>query len=284
MRTVLEALEKSHNILLENNIQTAKIDSEIILAEILKINRINLVTRQSLVLNNSQESLFDLLIKRRKKNEPVAYIINKKDFWNETYFVDKRVLIPRPETEILIDMVIKEIKNKSKILQIIDIGCGSGCLLISCLQEFKKSSGLGLDISAGALEVAKINIDTYKLNTRAKLFKKSIFSFSTQKKFDLILSNPPYLSLAEYNSLNIGVKKFEPKKALKGGHDGILFYKRIIAFASSSLKKNGLLALELGDHQFVKIKEILTGKSFGIISKYQLINGETRCVLASKIG
>jgi release factor glutamine methyltransferase len=284
MMTVLEALAKSYSTLLKKNIKTAKIDSEIILAEILKTNRINLVTKQSLVLNDMQESMLDLSIERRKKSEPVAYILNKKDFWNETYFVDKRVLIPRPETEILIDMVMKKIKNKSKILQIIDIGCGSGCLLISCLQEFKKSLGLGLDISAGALEVAKMNIATYKLNARAKLFKKNIFAFSTQKKFDLILSNPPYLSLTEYNGLDIGVKKFEPKKALKGGHDGILFYKKIIAFASSSLKKNGLLALELGDEQFVKIKEILTDRSFRIVDKYQLINGETRCVLANKIG
>ena len=264
MTTVLEALAKSYNTLLKKNIKTAKIDSEMILAEILKTSRINLVTKQSLVLNDSQESLFDLFIKRRRKSEPVAYILNKKDFWNETYFVDKRVLIPRPETEILIDMLIKKIKNKSKILQIIDIGCGSGCLLISCLQEFKKSLGLGLDISACALEVAKMNIDTYKLNARAKLLKKNIFSFSTQKKFDLILSNPPYLSLVEYNSLDIGVKKFEPKKALKGGHDGILFYKKIIAFAEINLKTKGVLALELGDGQFVKIKEILTDKSFRI--------------------
>ena len=284
MTTVLEALKKNCKNLLNINIKTAKIDSEIILASVLKTDRINLSTQHNLILNKSQELLMSQLMERRKNKEPVAYILNKKDFWNETYFVDKRVLIPRPETEILIDMLIKKIKNKSKILQIIDIGCGSGCLLISCLQEFKKSLGLGLDISAGALEVAKMNIDTYKLNARAKLLKKNIFSFSTQKKFDLILSNPPYLSLVEYNSLDIGVKKFEPKKALKGGHDGILFYKKIIAFASSSLKENGLLALELGDGQFVKIKEILTDKSFRIIDKYQLINGETRCVLASKIG
>ena len=150
-------------------------------------------------------------------------------------------------------MLIKKIKNKSKILHIIDIGCGSGCLLISCLKEFKKSLGLGLDISLGALEVAKINIDTYKLNARVKLLKKNIFSFFTEKKFDLILSNPPYLSSAEFSSLDIEVKKFEPKEALKGGHNGILFYQKIITFASLSLKLNGLLALELGDQQFKKM-------------------------------
>ena len=224
------------------------------------------------------------LIERRKNKEPVAYILNKKDFWNETYFVDQRALIPRPETEILIEMVLKKIKDKSKVLQLLDIGCGSGCLLISCLRELKKSIGIGLDISSDALAVSKINVKNYKLNKRVELHKESIFNFLTLKKFDLILSNPPYLSSAEYDNLEIDVKNFEPKTALKGGHDGTSHYKKIITFASMSLKKNGLLALELGDQQFFKIKEMLAENSFRVLDKYRLINGEIRCILASKIG
>ena len=224
------------------------------------------------------------LMERRKNKEPVAYILNKRDFWNETYFVDKRVLIPRPETEILIEMVLKKIKDKSKVLQLLDIGCGSGCLLISCLRELTKSIGIGLDISADALAVTKINVKNYKLNKRVELHKESIFNFLTLKKFDVILSNPPYLSSAEYDNLEIDVKNFEPETALKGGHDGTSHYKKIITFASMSLKKNGLLALELGDQQFFKIKEMLAENSFRVIDKYRLINGEIRCILASKIG
>ena len=224
------------------------------------------------------------LMERRKNKEPVAYILNKKDFWNETYFVDQRVLIPRPETEILIEMVLKKIKDKSKVLQLLDIGCGSGCLLISCLRELKKSIGIGLDISSDALAVTKINVKNYKLNKRVELHKESIFNFLTLKKFDIILSNPPYLSSAEYDNLEIDVKNFEPKTALKGGHDGTSHYKKIITFASMSLKKNGLLALELGDQQFFKIKEMLAENSFRVLDKYRLINGEIRCILASKIG
>ena len=224
------------------------------------------------------------LMERRKNKEPVAYILNKKDFWNETYFVDQRVLIPRPETEILIEMVLKKIKDKSKVLQLLDIGCGSGCLLISCLRELTKSIGIGLDISSDALAVTKINVKNYKLNKRVELHKESIFNFLALKKFDLILSNPPYLSSAEYDNLEIDVKNFEPETALKGGHDGTSHYKKIITFASMSLKKNGLLALELGDQQFFKIKEMLAENSFRVIDKYRLINGEIRCILASKIG
>ena len=282
MGTVLEALTKNYQDLLNHNIQTAKIDAEVILADVLKISRVNLITKQNTVLNQGQEDLFAKFIKRRKQQEPVAYILNKKEFWNENYYVDKRVLIPRPETEILIEMLLKKVKDKSKVFQILDLGCGSGCLLISCLKEFNKSLGLGIDISSLALEVAKKNIQTHKINSRAKLLKLDLFKLDIKKKFDFILSNPPYLTSSEYRNLSKDVKDYEPKQALVGGFDGILYYKKIISFSKSSLKKNGFLALEIGDGQYKEIKKLLTNHSFRILDKYQLIDGEIRCILASK--
>ena len=283
MVTVLEALTKNYKDLLNHNIKTAKIDTEVILADVLKISRVNLITKQNTSLNQEQEDLFAKLIKRRKQQEPVAYILNKKEFWNESYYVDKRVLIPRPETEILIEMLLKKVKDKSKAFQILDLGCGSGCLLISCLKEFNKSLGLGIDISSLALEVAKKNIQTHKINGRAKLLKLDLFKLDIKKKFDFILSNPPYLTSSEYRNLSKDVKDYEPKQALVGGFDGILYYKKIISFSKSSLKKNGFLALEIGDGQYKEIKKLLTNHSFRVLDKYQLIDGEIRCILASKI-
>ncbi len=283
MGTVLEALTKNYQDLLNHNIQTAKIDTEVILADVLKISRVNLITKQNTVLNQGQEDLFAKFIKRRKQQEPVAYILNKKEFWNENYYVDKRVLIPRPETEILIEMLLKKVKDKSKVFQILDLGCGSGCLLISCLKEFNKSLGLGIDISSLALEVAKKNIQSHKINSRAKLLKLDLFKLDIKKKFDFILSNPPYLTSSEYRNLSKDVKDYEPKQALVGGFDGILYYKKIISFSKSSLKKNGFLALEIGDGQYKEIKKLLTNHSFRVLDKYQLIDGEIRCILASKI-
>ena len=283
MVTVLEALTKNYKDLLNHNIKTAKIDTEVILADVLKISRVNLITKQNTSLNQEQEDLFAKLIKRRKQQEPVAYILNKKEFWNESYYVDKRVLIPRPETEILIEMLLKKVKDKSKVFQILDLGCGSGCLLISCLKEFNKSLGLGIDISSLALEVAKKNIQTHKINSRAKLLKLDLFKLDIKKKFDFILSNPPYLTSSEYRNLSKDVKDYEPKQALVGGFDGILYYKKIISFSKSSLKKNGFLALEIGDGQYKEIKKLLTNHSFRVLDKYQLIDGEIRCILASKI-
>ena len=161
MNTVQQILQKNYKDLLNHNIQTAKIDSEVILANILNTTRINLITKQDVTLNKEQENLFNKLVERRKQKEPVAYILNKKEFWNENYFVDKRVLIPRPETEILIELLLNKTKDKNKAYKVLDLGCGSGCLLISFLKEMHKSQGVGVDISRNALEVAKKNISFF---------------------------------------------------------------------------------------------------------------------------
>ena len=283
MNTVQEILQKNYKDLLNHNIQTAKIDSEVILANILNTNRINLITKQDVTLNKEQEDLFSKLVERRKQKEPVAYILNKKEFWNENYFVDKRVLIPRPETEILIELLLKKIKDKNKAYKVLDLGCGSGCLLISFLKEMRKSQGMGVDISSNALEVAKKNIELHNLNNRAKLMRLDLLTLHTKDKFDIIFSNPPYLSSSDYAKLSEDVKNFEPKQALVGGFNGVLYYKKIIALAQSALKKNGYLALELGDRQYRTISKLLQDHSFRILDKYQLINNEIRCILAAKM-
>ena len=283
MNTVQEILQKNYKDLLNHNIQTAKIDSEVILANILNTTRINLITKQDVTLNKEQEDLFSKLVERRKQKEPVAYILNKKEFWNENYFVDKRVLIPRPETEILIELLLKKIKDKNKAYKVLDLGCGSGCLLISFLKEMQKSQGIGVDISSNALEVAKKNIELHNLNNRAKLMRLDLLTLHTKDKFDIIFSNPPYLSSTDYAKLSEDVKNFEPKQALVGGFNGVLYYKKIIALAQSALKKNGYLALELGDRQYRTISKLLQDHSFRILDKYQLINNEIRCILAAKM-
>ena len=283
MNTVQEILQKNYKDLLNHNIQTAKIDSEVILANILNTTRINLITKQNVTLNKKQEDLFSKLVERRKQKEPVAYILNKKEFWNENYFVDKRVLIPRPETEILIELLLKKIKDKNKAYKVLDLGCGSGCLLISFLKEMHKSQGMGVDISSNALEVAKKNIELHNLNNRAKLMRLDLLTLHTKDKFDIIFSNPPYLSSSDYAKLSDDVKNFEPKQALVGGFNGVLYYKKIIALAQSALKKNGYLALELGDRQYRTISKLLQDHSFRILDKYQLINNEIRCILAAKM-
>ena len=283
MTTIIEVLHQSYNELFNHNIKTAKIDSELILANLLKVSRIDLITKQNLNLSKDQIDLYNNLIERRKKKEPVAYIFNKREFWNENYYVDKRVLIPRPETEIIIEMLLKKIINKLKTLQILDIGCGSGCLLISCLKEFSKSKGTGVDICSSAIEVANINIKQNQLNSRARLIKKDLFKLNLKNKFDIIISNPPYLTNSSYAKLDSDIKFYEPKRALVAGVDGLKFYEKIISIASTNLKKNGFLGLEIGDGHYIQIKKLLLANSLKIIDGFKLINGEIRCILATKI-
>ena len=283
MTQVQEIISKATTELKKRNIQSARLDAEILLSTVLQSNRLDLILKKNHNINLGQEQLFNQLLDKRKKNEPIAYIIKNKSFWNEDYYIASGALIPRPETEILIEMICKQINNGQKSLNILDIGCGSGCLLISLLRQFPKSRGIGIDISKEALNICKKNINKYKLNYRTKIIQGDIGKVRVVNKFDVIVSNPPYLKNSEYQKLSKDIKQYEPRIALVAKQeDGIFFYREIIKKFSSVLKVGGLLAFEIGDRQWIYIKEELEKNSFKIIDKYKLINDEIRCVLAIK--
>ena len=284
MTQVQEIISKATTELKKRNIQSARLDAEILLSTVLQSNRLDLILKKNQNINLGQEQLFNQLLDKRKKNEPIAYIIKNKCFWNEDYYIASGALIPRPETEILIEMICKKINNGKKNLNILDIGCGSGCLLISLLRQFPKSRGIGIDISKEAINICKKNINKYKLNYRTKIIQGDIGKVRMVNKFDVIVSNPPYLKNSEYQKLSKDIKQYEPRIALVAKQeDGIFFYREIIKKFSSVLKVGGLLAFEIGDRQWIYIKEELEKNSFKIIDKYKLINDEIRCVLAIKI-
>ena len=284
MAQVKEIISNATTELKKRNIQSARLDAEILLSTVLQSNRLDLVLKKNQNINLEQEKLFNQLLDKRKNNEPVAYIVKNKSFWNEDYYIASGALIPRPETEILIEMICKKINNGQKSLNILDIGCGSGCLLISLLRQFSKSRGIGIDISKEALNICKKNINKYKLNYRTKLIQGDMGKVRVVNKFDVIVSNPPYLKNSEYQKLSKDIKQYEPRIALVANQeDGIFFYREIIKKFSSALKVGGLLAFEIGDRQWIYIKEELEKNYFKIIDKYKLINDEIRCVLAIKI-
>ena len=276
-------LNKSY-IILRGKSKTYKLDCEIILSHVLNIkNRLELFSDRNYILNSREKTLFFDKIKERENLKPVSKIINKKNFWNFDVDVSKNILIPRPETEVLIDIVCSKIKKNSKIY-FLDIGCGSGCISLSLLDYFKKSNALALDVSKDAILNTKINVNKNNFQDRIKILHGDLFKFKTEKKFDLIISNPPYLKLSKYNNLCTSIKLFEPKLALVGDNqDGLLFFKQIIFNLKDKLKLNGYLAFEIGDYQFIRLERMLKLNGFIIEEKYKLVNRQIRCILAIKI-
>ncbi len=250
------------NILKNKLISSHRLDSELILSEILKIKREELLIRNE-ELHSSQVFLdFKKLINRRASREPMAYILEKKGFWKNNFIVDRNTLIPRPETELLIELVSKKFKNKD--IFILDVGTGSGCIILSLLEELKSIRGVGIDISKKAIEIAKKNAKMYKNFKRIKFLNRDINQIY-DKKFDLIISNPPYISTHQIKNLSEDIKRYEPRIALNGGNDGLDVVRKVIYKSKSILRKNGFLALEIGFGQHNKVSQIL--KLNGFIEK-----------------
>ena len=242
------------------------------------VSRETFLSNSNLKISPTQIRSFNNLIARRAiRKEPVAYLLNKKEFWSIKFNVNKDVLIPRPETEILVESLVKYYKGHDPF--ILDIGTGSGCIIISLLQELKKSKGVAIDISNKALKIAKKNSKDLNVFKRIKFVKTSICNFNSFK-FDLIVSNPPYIARHQLKNLDVGIKKFEPKIALDGGNDGLDVIRKVIYKSRKILKINGMLALEIGNGQYKKVSQILKLNKFNekfLISDYK---NNIRCILS----
>jgi len=277
---VEEAVNYSYNLLKNNNILNAKLDSELIVSSIINIDRINISIKLKQSLNDNQKLKLKNFVQRRIKNEPIAYILNKREFWNDQFYVNPSVLIPRPETEVLIDLLLKNIRKKEKFYYILDIGTGSGCVIISLLSELKKSKGIGIDISKKAISVAKINQKNSYLKSHL-VFKVLNMFFFLNGLFDIIISNPPYLRSSCIKNLSSEIKSYEPKIAINGGKYGIDYICKIIRLSRKNLKINGLLCLEIGDKQFLTLKKIYQ-RNFRLIDYFKQGNN-MRCIILQKI-
>ena len=259
------------------NIKTHKIDSEVIMMKVLNKKRENIFIDQYQNIKEENISKFHNLIERRLNNEPIAYILNEKEFWSMNFKVNKNALIPRPETELMVEKLVKIYKNKN--IRILDIGTGSGCILISLLSELKKSRGVAIDISRKALNVAIENAKLHNMYGKIKFFKKPLDAVFNEK-FDLIVSNPPYINSLEIKNLQDDVKKFEPKIALDGGNDGLDLIKKVIYKAKYILKINGSLALEIGNGQTKRVSKILISNNFKIENRISDFKDNIRCIIS----
>ena len=244
------------------------------------IDRALLITTDRINISQDIREKYNTAINRRINNEPIAYITGKKEFWSQDFFTNKSTLIPRPETELLIYKIIDIFKNKR--INILDIGTGTGCLLLSLLKELYNSRGIGIDISSEAIKIAKANSKNLNLVNRAKFKNFEIDNYNLGK-YDLIVSNPPYIPSKHIKNLSKDIINFEPKEALDGGPDGLDLIKKVIYKSNILLKRNGMLALEIGFGQYRRVAEILRYYKFKEYSKVYDYNSNVRCIITTKI-
>jgi len=274
--TIKQASQRLKN----NNIASYILDAEIILADIMGIKRESLIINNKINISKKIIEKYDRAIKRRINNEPVAYITGKKEFWSENFVVNNSTLIPRPETELLIYKIVNIFKNKS--INILDVGTGTGCILISLLKELYNSRGVGIDISPKGLITARINSKNLNLFGRVK-FKNINLERYNLGGYDLIVSNPPYIPSKDIRKLSKDIINFEPKIALDGGSDGLDLIKKVIYKSNTLLKRNGILALEIGFGQYRRVSEILRSRKFREYTKIYDYNSNVRCIISTKI-
>ena len=274
-------IKRASKILKNNNIYSYELDAEILLSEILGIKREKLITNNQINISKKNIKKFDAAIERRTKSEPIAYILGKKEFWSENFIVNQMTLVPRPETELLIDKILSIFKYKK--INILDIGTGSGCILLSLLKELNNSRGTGIDISPKAIQIARINSKKLNLTNRAK-FKIFDLNRYNLERYDLIVSNPPYIPSKELKKLSRDIINFEPRNDLDGGIDGLDLIKKVIYKSSTLLKRNGILALEIGFGQYQMVSKILKYYKFKEYSKVHDYDTNVRCIISTKIG
>ena len=278
---IQSAVNEGTTILKNSYIKTFKLDTEILMAKALGSNREYIILNNKKILNNDSLDYFKRLIKERASGKPIAYLTNKKFFWDYEFYINKNTLIPRPDTEIIIEESLRLTKHKDKI-NVLDIGVGSGCILLTILKERKNFYGTGIDISKKSLDICKINAKNLNIESRVKFYKTDIDKF-VKGKYDLVVSNPPYIKSCDLKYLERDVVNFEPRLALDGGLDGLSKIRKVINKSSELIKKNGKFILEIGFDQKNKVIKLLNKRGFYINSTLKDFANNDRCIVSTKI-
>ena len=275
-KAIIDAVDK----LAKKKIKSPKIDSEILMSQIIKKDRKFVILNPKMELHNDSFISFKKLIQQRANGKPVAYLIGKKDFWKNEFSINDSALIPRPDTEIIVEEVLKISKHKNK-LHILEIGVGSGCILLSILNEKKNFTGIGIDISKKCLDLSKKNALGIEVHNRVKFIKSDVDNFN-YGKYDLIISNPPYIKKLDLKYLDKDVINFEPKSALDGGLEGTSEIRKVINKSSELIKINGKLVLEIAFNQRIKVIKLLKEKGFYINNILKDFAKNDRCIISTK--
>ena len=265
----------------KRKIKAPLLDSEILMSKVLSKSREYIMLNLNMGLNENNYIHFNRLVEERLKGKPIAYLTGVKSFWKYEFDVNENVLIPRPETELIIGEILKIYKNKPSI-HFLDIGIGSGCILLSILKEKKNFFGTGIDISKECIKVTKKNANKLGLKRRIKLFKTDVDNFDFGK-YDLIISNPPYIKKLDLKYLAKDIIDFEPKLALDGGLVGLSEIRKVIKKSSELIKKNGKLILEIAFDQKYMVEKLLRNNGFYINNIIKDFSKKDRCIVSTKI-
>ncbi len=278
---IQKAISEGTKFLKDKSILTANLDSEILMAKVLGRDRKYIILNSLKKISAKNFKFYKKLIRKRLLRQPIAQLTNKKFFWNSEFYVNSDTLIPRPETELIVENAIEFTKQSNK-LHVLDIGIGSGCILLSILKEKKNFYGTGIDVSNKCLKISKINALNLNISTRLKLHKSNVDKFLIGK-YDLIVSNPPYIKQKDIKYLEKDVGEFEPKIALNGGLDGLSEIRKVIKKSSELIKINGKLILEIGFDQKNKVIKILNKEGFYINKIQKDLANNYRCIVCTKI-
>lgn len=287
--TVYETLSEGKDILKNAGIESFDLDSRVLLSYILGIEHHLFISNPKAIVPPKQYKEYLKLIKRRSKNEPIAQITNQKEFWALPFKITKQTLIPRPDSETLIEAIKSEFKDTNSPHKIIDLGTGSGCLLLALLSEYKNAIGFGLDIHQNTIKTARENAKKLSMDNRAQILKHSWHNKYPHKKikdikFNIVISNPPYITKTDMKKLNIDVKKYEPRSALYGGNDGLAEYRSLAKalYYWNIIEQNGKIFLEMGKGQENDIKKIFEAFGFTFINYFKDLNGIIRVIELQK--
>lgn len=277
----LNLLNYGNQILKLEKIPSYRLDSELLLAKVTNKTREEILTNLNNVIKPDSISNYQKLLNRRKQNEPIAYIFNQKEFWKYPFLVNKDVLIPRPETEIIVEEVLKLTNyNSSKLF--LDVGTGSGCVILSILKNRPKSKAIAIDISKKALNIACYNAKMHHLENKINFINIDIDKHK-YNKYDYIISNPPYINSIDLKRLDVNVRQFEPLIALSAGIDGLKIIRKLIFRCGKLLKINGKLVFEIGKNQKNNVVDLLIKNKFYINKICKDINSNPRVIVATKI-
>ena len=255
-------------------IETPELDARIILKEVLSLDDKDLILKESLDISNEMIEKIIAIESRRLNGEPISKIFKKRDFYNSTFLISNDVLDPRPETELIVEIANNYI-NKNEVKNILDLGTGSGCILLSILKENKMINGLGIDLSKDAISIAKQNSKKLNLEIQSN-FLISNWMSSLNYKYDLVVSNPPYIASEDIKKLSKSVKIYDPILSLDGGDDGLNSYRLIASDLKRVVSKNALIIIEIGYNQSLQVIEIFKKNNFKLMKKYNDINGLDR--------